>query len=103
MKQTYFHPCVERISLLLKEQGKTQKDLCKYIPISINSFMRWKKGESTSYENHIVKISEYLGVTPDYILCIDSQDKEILDELKKLSGSQKDMIITEIHQLVSVK
>jgi transcriptional regulator with XRE-family HTH domain len=73
--------------------------LCKELHISENTYKRWKDGESRSYGTHIVKISEYLGVTPDYILCGDLKDKELLEEFHKLNNDNKELIVKAIKQL----
>ena len=57
---------------LLEEQGRYQKDLCRYLGISENSIAYWKGGINRSYTRHIDKIAEYFGVTPDFLLCVQS-------------------------------
>ena len=59
---------LDRISFLLKEQKKTQKDLCEAIGIKKNAFTSWKNGSNESYRKHLPQIAEYLGVSVDYLL-----------------------------------
>ena len=59
---------LDRISFLLKEQRKTQKDLCEAIGIKKNAFTSWKNGSNESYRKHLPQIAEYLGVSVDYLL-----------------------------------
>ena len=61
--------CVlDRISNLLKEQHKKQKDLTDYLGISKNIFTNWNSGASKSYLKYIDKIAEFLNVSTDYLL-----------------------------------
>lgn len=69
---------LNKIIKLLEEKGKTQKDLTDYLGISKNTFTNWKNGLSSSYTKYINKISEYLGVTTDYLLS-NSNNKKIND------------------------
>ena len=61
--------CVlDRISMLLKEQDKKQKDLCNYLGISKNVFTDWKGGRNKSYRSYLPAIANYFGVSVDYLL-----------------------------------
>lgn len=61
--------CVlDRISNLLKEQHKKQKDLTDYLGISKNIFTNWNSGASKSYLKYIDKIAEFFNVSTDYLL-----------------------------------
>jgi transcriptional regulator with XRE-family HTH domain len=53
---------------LLKDQSKTQKGMCEYTGISHSVVTRWKYENSDTYLQYIDKISEFLGVTSDYLL-----------------------------------
>ena len=79
---------LQRILLMLAEQGKQQKDLCKYVGISPASFTRWKSGDSESYETHIYRIAEFLEETPDYLHGDDSAKLSARD----LSKTEIDII-----------
>lgn len=59
-----------RIKSLLKEQGKTQKELTDYIGIEKSVFSDWKKGKSKSYKKYIAEIAEFFGVSTDSLLGI---------------------------------
>ena len=65
---------IEKISKLLKEQGKKQKELTDYLGISQNAFTDWKSGRINSYTKHLSKIAEFLSVSVDYLL--DNGEKE---------------------------
>ena len=59
---------LDRIMLLLKEQGKKQKDLTDYLGITKNVFTDWKAGRINSYMKYLPQIAEYFGVSTDYLL-----------------------------------
>ena len=61
--------CVERIVLLLSEKGFTNKALADYLGIPSSVISDWKSGKANSYNKYIGEISEYLGVSADYVLC----------------------------------
>ena len=60
--------CVERIVLLLSENGFTNKSLAEYLGIPSSTISDWKSGKSDSYNKYIGGISEYFGVSADFVL-----------------------------------
>lgn len=61
--------CVERIITLLAEKGVSNKEFATYLKIPPSLISDWKNGKITSYQKYIVEISDYFGVSADYILC----------------------------------
>jgi transcriptional regulator with XRE-family HTH domain len=59
---------VLRIMESLKLQGHTEKELIEAIGLANGTFTAWKYKNGKSYMLHIDKISDYLGVSPDYLL-----------------------------------
>lgn len=59
---------IYKITMLLKEQGKTQKELTDYLGITKNAFTDWKSGRIKSYTKHLDKIAEFFNVSVDYLL-----------------------------------
>lgn len=57
----------ERIHQLLSERGITQKEFAQALGISQSAVSDWKKKSSPASE-HIYKISEFLGVSVEYLL-----------------------------------
>lgn len=86
-----------KIVVLLKEQGKTQKQLMEYLGLGKTAFTGWKIGQNTSYYKHIGKIAEFFDVSADYLLGTEknplSEDEEWINNLynmaKDLSESEK--------------
>lgn len=59
---------LEIISALLKEQGKTQKELCEYLGIKKNAYTNWKSGVNKSYVKYLPQIASFFDVSIDYLL-----------------------------------
>lgn len=72
----------ERIAQLLKDQGKMAKDLAAYLGISASSVTGWIHGSYPSSQ-YIIKISEFLDVSAEFLLS-GNDDKE--DETDKVRG-----------------
>ena len=53
---------LSNIGDLLKEQGKTQKELCDYLGYSTQTYTAWKAGQNESYKKHIPNIAKFFGV-----------------------------------------
>ena len=60
--------CVERIVILQSEKGTTNKALAEYLKIPPTLISDWKSGKTNSYNKYIGDISEFFGVSADYIL-----------------------------------
>lgn len=60
--------CVERIVQLLSENGVSNKVFAEYLSIQPSMISDWKSGKTTSYNKYIGGISEFFGVSADYIL-----------------------------------
>ena len=59
---------LDKIDELLKENNKTQKDLCNFLGIKQQAYTNWKGGFSSSYKKYLPEIAEYLNVSIDYLL-----------------------------------
>lgn len=75
---------LDKISALLKEQKKTQKDLMDYLGLEKSTYTTWKskKVNNKSYKKYIKEIAEFLNVSTDYLLC-DTTDDIIEDDKQK--------------------
>lgn len=58
----------ERILFLLRQQKKTQKDLCLSIGVQFATLNRWLKEERSIPAECIVGISDFFGVPVYYLL-----------------------------------
>lgn len=76
---------LDRITNLLKEQNKKQKELTDYLGITKNAFTDWKNGRIKSYNKYIPQIAEFLNVSIDFLLTGNEHEKE-LPESEKLEN-----------------
>ena len=90
---------IERITKLLDEQKKTQKELTDYLGLGRATFSHWKNDNRKSYFQYIPQISEFLQTTPNYILLGDTgtieltnSEVEILQMIRKTSVDQREII-----------
>ena len=59
---------IDKIIALLKEQKKTQKDLCDFLGIDKHVFTDWKAERNKSYTKYIYQIASFLNVSVDFLL-----------------------------------
>ena len=71
-------PVLNRVLDLLKEKGKTEKDMTDYLGISNSSFTGWKYKERKTFMQYVEPMSEYLEVSRNYLLY--GRDEDINDE-----------------------
>ena len=71
---------LDKISYLLKEKKKKQKELTDYIGISKNNFTDWKSGRSNSYMKYLPQIAEFLDVSLDYLVGTTPDQKDRKNE-----------------------
>ena len=67
---------LDKISALLKEQKKTQKDLMDYLGLEKSTYTTWKssKSRNKSYKKYIKEIAQFLNVSADYLLGTEQDD-----------------------------
>ena len=92
---------LEKIIHLLANQNKKQKDLTDYLGVTKNTFTNWKLGVSYSYKKHIDKIAEFLGVSTDYLLGVETEQKNPLpganeERIKEIYNMTSDLTDEEI-------
>ena len=101
---------LEKISKLLEQQNKKQKDLTDFLGITKNSFSNWKSGNNNSYIKYIGQIADFLGVSADYLLGNEteqatkkplSENEERLKELYELTDGMSDAEIMALKAFVA--
>ena len=95
-------PVVERILDLLKEQGKTEKSLLQYLGLANGTFILWKYENGNSFLKYIVPMSEYLEVTPNYLLrgvddeinveTLSTGEIELIKNYRSITKEQKECV-----------
>lgn len=115
----------QRIFGIMEEKHLKQSDLANYIGVANSSVSDWKKKGSTPSADKIVKISEFLNVSIDYLLGrtenqngitqvntgdvgnhsnmnnsskteLDEMSRELLNKFKELSFDDKIEVFTYI-------
>lgn len=92
-----------RILELLRMKGKTEKEMVGYLGLANGAFTPWKYEGSRTYLQHIGPMSEFLGVTPNYLLYgvdedinIDTMSATEIDLIRlyrKMNERKKDCLI----------
>lgn len=97
----------EQLSKACKNQGKTVTAVAKELKISKSNVTNWKNGTSPNGEV-VVRLSELLGVTADYLLKggaevnfsdISADEKELLNYYKELDDYGKGRVIGKAEEL----
>lgn len=92
----------ERIFLLLKEKKLTAKDLGEYIDVKPSSISAWKNEGSYPSSKYIVRISEFLNVSLEYLLTgkeksspaeLTADEQELLTYYKNLMEIDKGKLL----------
>ena len=95
-------PVLERITSLLREQGKTDKELTEYLGITNGMFSKWRHNNSRSYFKYTTKIAEFLGVTSSYLLNgsedimqgdLTGQELRLLKTYRELEPDSRDTLM----------
>lgn len=79
---------VARILFLVKEKGKSQKELADYIGVSQQVVTDWKSGKSESYKKYLPKIASFFEISIDELAgnekkpAIGDDDELSEDEIK---------------------
>ena len=92
-----------------KEMGYSPTSVLQQLNISTSKLTAWKKG-STPNSNFVVLISEFLGVTTDYLLKgnlsssnLTEEESDMISDFRKLDEKHKGVIIGEIKAFLNVQ
>ena len=87
------NPVMQRILELLKEQGKTEKELIQYLGLANGAFTPWKFGDTKGYMKYIEPMSTFFEVSHNYLLrgVDDEINPETLSikEIRLIQGYRK--------------
>ena len=92
----------KRVTQLLEEQGKTERELADYLNISYNTVRIWKNKQPIPPAEHLVSIAEFLGVSVKYLLTGEAEQYkenltpeqiEMLHFFSKLSDLRKNEVL----------
>ena len=82
---------------MLKDNNILEKDLAEHLGIGIETIKNWKRNKSDSYLHYLVEISEYLHVTPNYLLLGD--DGMVIQEGRELFSKEELALISQFRKI----
>lgn len=72
---------IQRITILMKEKGLKDKDICEYAGINQSTFATWKQKNRDPKPEYLPDIAEFLNVSEKYLLTGEEMtDTEIVAE-----------------------
>ena len=97
---------IDKISALIQQKDKTQSAFAKNFnnpKVTKQTVTDWKSGKSKSYFSMIRELSEYFGVSMDYLIgdsnsdsLISDDEQELLSEFRKLDFKGKSAVMQTI-------
>ena len=107
-----------RLKLLRKEQNITQKMLSSVLNLSANCICEWEKGRSEPNIETLTKLSDYFGVSTDYLLgreddfgnivinspaapVLTEEEKRLLTAFRKLVPNMKSFRLANMEMLAA--
>lgn len=93
----------ERVTSLLRQKNISQRRMIIDFGLGKNTMFNWKHRNNIPNGEVLLKLSEYLDVSVDYLLCNDkySVDKEemlLLNEYRKLNIQQREDVFNIIKE-----
>ncbi len=91
----------ERVDSLLRQKNISQRRMIIDFGLGKNTMFNWKHRNNIPSGEVLLKLSEYLDVSVDYLLCNDRyclncDEMLLLSEYRKLGKEQKENILTAI-------
>ncbi len=105
-----------KILSLIKKNGLSDNEFTKKAGLNKSAVSDWKSGKTSSYNKHLPKIAEVLGVTTDYLIDTSNSDgtyrekKELklnneeinfLIEYRKLPPKKKIILMGKLYELTN--
>ena len=80
----------QRIFEIMEIKNLKQSDLANYVGVASSSVTDWKKKGSIPSADKIIKISEFLSVTPEYLLGMTDEPEQPKQSLVSFISSKGD-------------
>lgn len=71
-----------RLKELRKEKKITQLELANMLGVTFSTISAWEVGKAQPSYDILIKLATYFGVTVDYLLGFNQEDKDTLKRLK---------------------
>lgn len=63
-----------RLRMARKMRRVSQQKIADFLGVSLRTYQRYESGENEPSIGGLYKIALFLGVTADYLLCLDSEE-----------------------------
>ena len=97
-----FLSIIDNLIKLLNEKNIPQNELCAHLDITTSTFSTWKKRNSDPPSKYIIRICEFLRVSPEELLSgkksestmdeLDEIEKKLIFDFRSLSQQGQDYI-----------
>lgn len=99
---------ITNIMELIAAKGVEQQEFCRAIGITPTLLSEWKAGRKKSYMKYLPQISEYFGVSVDYLLGTKKESAnpkvstdEIIKMIDALSEKQKQEFVAKFIEFMT--
>lgn len=97
----------DRLKELRKEKKITQPELANMLGVTFSTVSAWEVGKAQPSYDILVKLAQYFGVTTDYLLGLNQEDKSNIEKLKQVlkeSGIMigNDLSISELQRALKI-
>ena len=93
-------PVLSRITDLLIQQGKSQRQLTESLGLNKGQYSAWKSGQTTSYQKHISEIAGFFGVSASYLLNGDegltTEENELIRMYRNLDETKRKRLLQTV-------
>ena len=102
---------LRRMDMLMKKNGKMDKDLIEYLGLRVGTFTEWRRGKGYSYLLYIKEICDFFHVTPNYLFLGEeialeagkdfytNEEKEVIKCYRKAGVKEKQYLMTMAHAM----
>ena len=94
---------MNNLKLLRKKKNLSQEELGKLVGVTKMTISRWEKGGSDIDINNLKKLSQYFGVSIDYILGNESGQQDVWREVKEVPQLEVTEDVTAIPLVASLR
>lgn len=93
---------LSNIQILLQQRKLSSRKMLLDLNFSLSSMSEWKSGKTKPSIEHLVKISDYFGVSIDYLLGLDSmtlEENEITKIYNQLDDKGKKELLEKAKEI----
>lgn len=91
----------ERLSKAREEAGYSQEAFAEKIGCCAITISRWENGHTPMKALDIIKITETLNISADYLLGIERVETTLEDMISNLSFSNREIVMSTLKAMIS--